>query len=765
MNWIEPPPIDLPAPLPELHPLLTRRLLRDGIRTPEAAHAFLDPRAYSPAPASQLPGLGETADRIEIAIRGHEPICVWGDFDVDGQTSTTILVQTLQDLGAEVFFHIPMRESEGHGVNLPHLQEVIAGGARLVLTCDTGISAHAAADYSREHGIDFLITDHHTLPQALPRAFAIVDPKLLPEGHTLSALSGSGVAYKLAEELYARSGRPEEAERMLDLAALGLVADLASLTGDARYLVQRGLEELRNTHRLGLQIMLQMAELTPANLSEEHIGFVLGPRLNALGRLADANPAVELFTTTDPLRARVLATQLEGLNYQRQLLCSQVTRAAEAQLRSDPSLLTAPVLVLWHPTWPGGVVGIVASRLVERYQKPTILLCNPPDGPAHGSARSVEGLNITAAIAAQADLLRNFGGHPMAAGLTMEPEYLPEFRVRLAKTVEKMLRDTPTETRLEIDDWLNLPGITPEMAQALETLAPYGPGNPKLVLAAHGLRLHSVAAIGRNQEHLKLAVTDDAGNSQTVLWWNGADEKDSLPDGRFDLAYSVRASDWRGKHQVQVELVDFRSLEPDKIEIKTEKQQVIDHRGSADPQKELAALLQQESMLVWAEGVEKKKVNGKDRNELISCETLAIWSIPASSEILQAILNKVQPRKIHIFAASDPVETPEAFLGQLAGLLKYAINRRDGKISWSGLEAATSQRRTTVRTGVEWLVYQGQINIISVENDDLVLSNGTSVKDPTGASNLWAEIQSLLSETAAFRLHFMRADKETILGI
>jgi len=256
-------------------------------------------------------------------------------------------------------------------------------------------------------GVDMLITDHHDLPAALPQAFAITDPKLLPEGHPLSTLSGSGVAYKLAEELYARFGRPAEAARLLDLATLGLVADLAQLTGDARYLVQRGLEALRHTQRLGLQTIMELAELAPANLTEEHIGFVLGPRLNALGRLADANPAVELLTTTDPLRARVLATQLEGLNTQRQLLCNQVTRAAEAQLRLDPALLAQPVLVLSHPAWPGGVIGIVASRLVERYHKPAILFSAPAGQPARGSARSVAGLNITAAIGAQKELLLN----------------------------------------------------------------------------------------------------------------------------------------------------------------------------------------------------------------------------------------------------------------------------------------------------------------------------------------------------------------------
>jgi len=761
MRWIEPSPLHTLAPLPDLHPLVAQTLARRGMTTPEAARAYLDPGAYSPAPATDLPGLASAADRVEVAIHAHEPICVWGDFDVDGQTSTTILVHTLQALGSDATYHIPVRECESHGVNIPHLQEIIDNGAKLILTCDTGITAHAAADYALSRRVDMVITDHHDLPESLPHAVAVVDPKFMPEGHPLCTLSGSGVAYKLAEELYTRFGRADESAQYLDLATLGLVADLALLTGDARYLVQRGLEALRNTKRLGLQIMMEMAELAPANLTEEHIGFVLGPRLNALGRLGDANPAVELLTSSDPVRVRVLATQLEGLNTQRQLLCSQVTQAAEAQLRADPSLLAHPVLVLGHASWPGGVVGIVASRLVERYRKPAILFSTPAGEPARGSARSVEGLNITAAIATQKDLLLNFGGHPMAAGLSLEPEKLPEFRVRLGKTVESMLGRTELEAALQIDSFLSLPDITLDLAEALESLAPYGPGNEKLTLATRDLKLLSATTIGRNKEHLKLNVTDEASNSQTVLWWNGAGE--SLPEGRFDLAYTVRASDWRGTRQVQMEFVDFHIVEAEKIEVRSKKFEVVDYRNAKDLAQVLSTLKRQPSILVWAEGEEKKEIGGKDRNELEPAEALAIWTIPPSPEELRVALDKVQPQMVYLFAVTEPTEPPEAFLSRLAGLLKYAINHRNGKVTYSELDAATAQRAVTVRNGVEWLVSQGEISLKADNGDELIVSVGTSLKNPAGASRLWAELQSLLAETAAYRTHFKRADKDTLL--
>jgi single-stranded-DNA-specific exonuclease len=763
MRWIEPASLRSVDPLPGLHPLVAQTLARRGMNTPETARAFLDPEAYSPAPATDLPGLITAAERVERAIRNREHICVWGDFDVDGQTSTTVLFQTLRVLDADVTFHIPVRGQESHGVNIPHLKEIIDQGAKLILTCDTGITAHDAVEYARTRGVEMVITDHHDLPETLPKAVAIVNPKLLPPEHPLATLAGVGVAYKLAEDLIARFlSETFSPSFLLDLVALGLVADLAILKGDARYMVQKGLTALRSTQRLGLQVMMEMAELVPANLTEEHIGFVLGPRLNALGRLGDANPAVELLTTSNSGRARLLATQLENYNVQRQLLCSQVTQAAEAQLQADPALLANPVLLLGHPAWPGGVVGIVASRLVDRYGKPAIVFSTPDNEPARGSARSVEGLNITAAIAAQKDLLLNFGGHPMAAGLALEKEKLPEFNRRLSKTVGNMLGETAfAEPELRIDAWLDLPEITLELAAALESLAPFGPGNPKLTLATHGLILQSAMTIGRNKEHLKLTVVNETGKPQTVLWWSGAGE--TIPNGKFDLAYTVRASDWRGGRQVQMEFVDFRVVETLPVEIKSQKPELVDFRNMKDPYTLLPNFRNQPSALIWAEAEAKKEVGGKDRNELEPSDNLIIWTIPPSPGELKFALDTVKPKLVTLVCAHPTLEITDAFMARLTGLMKYAINQREGKITYAELATGTAQRRITVEQGFHWLVSSGKITLVRQENDVLWVAPGKTINDLGGAAQLRQEVQALLSETAAYRAYFKRADKDTLL--
>lgn len=759
MRWTDAPPLPAP-PLEGFPPLVAQILARRGITSPAAAKAFLDPAHYDPAPAYALPNLRVAAGRIETAIRSRERICVWGDFDVDGQTATTLLVQTLRALGADVTYHIPVRGRESHGVSVKYLQAEIEAGARLILTCDTGIRDAEAVDFARAHGVDVIITDHHDLPPRLPDAHAVVNPKMLPPEHPLACLAGVGVAFKLAEALLENADCTLRPSDLLDLAALGLVADLASLRGETRCLVQKGLAALRATNRIGLQVMYELAELEPSALNESHISFTLAPRLNSLGRLGDANPVVEFLTTRDPVRARVLAAQFENYNAQRQLLTDQVTQAAEAQLRANPSLLAAPVIIVGHPAWPGGVVGIVAARLVERYGKPAIVLLTPPGEPARGSARSVDGLHITQAIAAQQDLLLQFGGHPMAAGLSLPPENLSAFSRRMAATVGKLIGAAKAEPDLEIEAWLDLSDLTEELAAALESLAPFGPGNPRPVFASRDLSLERAATLGRNKEHRKLTISDKRDVNREVLWWDGGSEE--LPSGRFDLAYTVRAVNWRGSPQVQMEFVNLRKAEGETAEVSSRKLAVVDYRLEKDPYSVLEKLRGEPSTVVWAEGDEKERVGGADRYGLQRARHLVIWSIPPSAEELRAAIETVQPQTVSLIAAHPPLEITENFIARLTGLLKFVINQRAGETSYEELAAATGHRLMTVKRGLTWLIMQGKVTLERDDDGRLTISAGTRGQEIAGSRRLWTEVQSLLAETAAYRAHFRRADKDTL---
>ena len=705
-------------------------------------------------------------DRLEAAIRSQDLICVWGDFDVDGQTSTTVLVSTLRDLGAAVIFHIPVRERESHGVNLPVLTEILDQGARLVLTCDTGIAAGAAVDFAHTRGVDFIITDHHELPPTLPQAVAVVNPRLLPVGHPLSTLPGVGVAYKLAEELYRRFGREGEASKLVDLAALGIVADLAVQTGEARCLVQQGLAALRKTERLGIKAILEAAELHPAWLTETHIGFELGPRLNALGRLSDANISVELFTTHDQGRARVIAATLEGLNTRRQLLTNQVFQAAQAQLENDPTLLEGAALVLSHPAWPAGVIGIVASRLVERYNRPVVMIADPPGELARGSARSIPGCDITAAIASQEHLLTGFGGHPMAAGLSIDPLRIPDFRRGLSRAVQQMTGGRQAVPDLQVDGYLSLADLSMELVEDFQRLAPFGPGNPALVLVARSLALKSHAAIGRNGEHLQLIVEDEQNCTRKVLWWGGAGW--GLPQGRFDLAFTVHASDFRGVRDVQVEWVDARLLQAPAaaLPVPAREIEVIDYRRQAYPMAVLKQLVAGREIQVWGEAdavarLSELGIPCAGRDALAPGRELVVWTTPSGRKELQAAIKRVAPQVIYLFGVDPEAVELDPFLKRLAGLVKYLLNAGRNEVDLPGLAIATGQREAAVHKGLEWLAGRGYITLLKDENNRLTLASGqpASMPDP----EVTTQLKTLLVETAAYREYYHTADKASLL--
>ncbi|HNK62589.1 MAG TPA: single-stranded-DNA-specific exonuclease RecJ [Anaerolineales bacterium] len=738
-RWLDPTPVEIPASFSglDLHPLVAQTLLRRGIQRPEEVEAFLHPEA---TPSTAFPGIETAVSLLREAIRRGDKICVWGDFDVDGQTSTALLVQMLRALQADAIYYIPVRGKESHGVHVDSLKPLIDDGAQVLLTCDTGITAHEAVDYANSRNVTVIITDHHDLGETLPNAHAIVNPKLLPEEHPLRNLAGVGVAYKLAEAML--EGRDPNIE-LLDLVALGLIADVALLQKETRALAKQGIIQLRSTKRLGLNVMAELAGAALDTLTEETIGFTFAPRLNALGRLSDANPAVELLTTSDSARARVLAAQIEGLNAQRRLLTRQVHEAAEALLHEDPDLLNQPAILLAHPNWPGGVVGIVANKLVERYHKPALLFSESEDGILRGSARSIEGLHITEAIATQKDRLLGFGGHPMAAGMSLHKENLTAFRKGLGRAIEGQLGSIVfEEPTLQIDAWLGLSDLTLDLADSLDLLAPFGAGNPELTLATRNVTLKSVREIGKTKEHLRLNVEDEHGEIVSFLWWGGAGE-DLPPTGaRFDIAYSLRANSYRGQRQVTLQFQDFRITEEKPVEVKETRLEVRDMRLQS------ATLNLQPSTLIWAEGADRSA--GRTRNELHPADELTIYTAPPSPAELKKALEIVQPKVAYVFAIPPAEETPEEFLTHLAGLCKFVLNQRRGETTIPELAAAMAARDAAVHLGLEWLGAGGQLSV-RVEAGQVFLTKETRGKNPYLQAELHQAIKGVLSETAAYR--------------
>lgn len=771
-HWIDPQPVVVPDALRDAiggHPLVATALARRGITTPAAACAFLDPNRYMPTSATELPDVDQATDRIWRALTTGERIAIWGDFDVDGQTATALLVETLRELSStpetSPRYRVPTR-GQGHGIYLSTLDELLDQGVTLLITCDTGVDAFAAIQRAADKGCDVIVTDHHDLPPTLPPALAIVNPNRLPADHPLHELPGVGVAYKLVEHLLDQTPYANRPGAALDLVALGIVADVATQVADVRYLLQRGLEALRTTNRVGLRALIEQAELQPDGLTEEHVAYQLAPRLNALGRLNDANRGVELLITQDTGRARILAAEMDGLNYQRRLITGQVLQAALAQVERDPSLLDYRALVVAGHNWHPGVLGLVASRLTRQFERPAIALSLSEGDPARGSARSVPGCDIHAALKRTADLLLRFGGHPGAAGMALDPSNLEAFRKALSRSVAAVWDPASASPGLQIDDYVSLDELSLDLVSELERMAPFGPGNPPVQLATRDLRILEDAVIGRDGEHRRLVVADEEDTRQTVLWWQGAGQP--LPEGRFDLAYSLRARDYRGEMQLQVEWIDARSHSPARILPPRRVRTIVDWRGKVDPGAALAKIPRDRgesdrAMVVWVEAAEQslpEEIVGTDRLSLTPAPVLVIWTAPPGPAELAHGIQVVDPITVYLVAVEPVTGQLRPFVERLAGMVKHDLRTRGGQVNVPRLAAALGHGEATVRVGLKWLSARGELSIVESGGDTITLQAGGELSPDL--PDLEARLRRLLDETAAYRRHLRSAPIEAL---
>lgn len=808
--WIEPDPgePEIPEWLPELvngSPLAAQLLLKRSIKTVEEARAFLSWQFYKPSDPMDLPGMDTAASLVLNAVDTGKKICVWGDFDMDGQTSTTILVSCLKELGADVTHHIPLRaplEDEnpvdtrpvyGHGVHSAKLAELKQAGVEFLLTCDTGITAVDAVEWAVENGMEVVITDHHELPETLPAAGAIVNPRLLPEDHPLYPLPGCGAAWMLASELLRRRGKTSFADTLLDLAALGIVADVAELRGESRYLLQRGLAQLQDTRRTGLLQLMEKAGVDRDSLDEEVIGFMIAPRLNALGRLGDANPVVDFFMTASNSGAAFFVETLEGLNQRRKLSSSTIYRSAVAILEKQPELENKPVIVLSQAGWQGGVVGIVASRLVERYGKPVILLNEGADGIARGSARSVPGINITAAIARHAELLKGFGGHPMAAGMSLPSENIGDFRQALCFTVDRMQVNGHARERL-IDFDLPLSDATLSLARELGQLAPFGNGNPVPVFISRRHTLQEVSLLGpdgisvpvipdrdgffrlprdtqgnitlplkRNPEdtrssyeHMILTVLDEEGVEYTIRRWNGADLP--LPEGTFDLAYTLRSSTYKGKPQMLLEWVDSRPVSGTPSIAAGVQQLVVEDWRSQPRDSALLVAMSLPDAVLWDESAKPVR----DRWHLTAAKTLVFGSVPPGSEEIRTAIDRVKPERVILLGGDLPEEDWQAFMRALMMELRPLLMPESAPVTIQELAGHLGQREPAIDLGLKYLAADGRLQVKPTGQHLCFSIPEEPAVDIRQKSILEVNLRMLLKETAAFRRSFITADAESL---
>ena len=537
-----------------IQPLTAQLLMNRGVTEPGLGAQFLDGGASSVGDPQLLADLPRAVERIRQAIARRERILVHGDYDVDGITGTVLLVSCLRRLGADVISHIPNRLTDGYGLGDGVLTLTRERGAALLITVDCGTTSHALISRLAAQGVDTIVLDHHQTAPTRPEAIALVNPMQSHCAYPNKGLASVGIAWKVAQALC--DGDTGAVHALLDLVALGTVADVSPLTPENRWLIRQGLEELARRRRPGLRALWQVARLGDQQPTSSHLGFALAPRLNAAGRLSDPGIALRLLLAASEEEAQPLAELLEQENQKRQRIEQQVLGESLAQVERAVNFQESRIIVLAQEGWHPGVIGIVAARLVERFYRPAIVVAFD-EGMGKGSGRSVRGFHLTNALRECGELLEQFGGHSQACGLTIRREQLEPFTASINRIARQTLDDALLAPALEIDAEIALDQLNGTLVEEIERLAPFGPGNPRPLFAARQLRLRGAPQLV-GKATMKCWLTDGRLTYQAVAFRWGGDHP-ALADGTLlDAAFTPSLRAWQGERSLQLELKDLR---------------------------------------------------------------------------------------------------------------------------------------------------------------------------------------------------------------
>ncbi|QBP40804.1 single-stranded-DNA-specific exonuclease RecJ [Paenisporosarcina antarctica] len=634
----------------KLPPVSAKLLASRGFIDVDKTKAFLNMNETSMHDPYMLHDMDKAVTRIKQAIANEELILVYGDYDADGVTSTSVMMTALQLLDAQVTYVIPNRFVDGYGPSERLFKEAYEDGVNLIITVDNGISGVNEIQLAKELGMDVIVTDHHEAGEILPPADMIIHPRHPLGNYPFGELAGVGIAFKVAHALLG-----EVPKELFELVAIGTVADLVSLHDENRYFVQQGIKQMRESKRPAIQALCQVAGTEQNLIDEETIGFLFGPRINALGRLADAGPGVELFLSTDSVEAMSLAKLLDTHNKERQGIVSKMTEEAIAMVEAGETGLDPHVIIVAKEDWNPGVVGIVASRLVEKYYRPTIVLgLDSKKGVAKGSGRSIAGFNLYNELAKNRDILPQFGGHPMAAGMTLSIEHVEELRNRLQNQAEETLSEEDLQPVQKVDISININEIDLKSIESLKQLGPFGMGFPKPMYCIERVNITSMRKIGANQNHVKMELADGPHTLDAVGFSQGNLADELTPGIEVSFIGDIQINEWNGRKKPQFMIEDA----------KTDEWQLYDIRGIRQvnrwnqiiqPEQTLYLAFNQKTIQHFESllNVSITLVSGNQPSPEPK-PYIVLLDIPHDEEILETILTHIQPKRIYAhFYAPD----------------------------------------------------------------------------------------------------------------
>jgi len=801
--------------------ITARLLVNRGVTSAEEVREFLDIENVKISSPFVFPDMGKAVNRINKAIKSKEHIVIFGDFDADGVTSTTLLFKTLKLLEANVSFYLPDRIAEGHGLNNANVVKLISSRqAKLIITVDCGISNISEIKLAASFGTDVIITDHHEPQEILPAAHAIINPKaLLPEQKPkyLECLAGVGVAYKLACALLDANNKMHLHDDIFYYAALGTVGDVVPLLGENRAIVHKGMELISLKKPAAIGKILEIGGYKSSKkITAGTVAFGIVPKINAVGRLGDASPMVEFLMSEDEEKLSAYIEELNQSNIKRQEMCEETFLQAEQKIREEINLDEAKGIVLADPNWHPGIIGIVASKLVEKYYRPVFLVSiNEEKNEARGSARSVDCLNLFDTLSEHADIFIQFGGHALAAGFSFDLNKISfqKFREKLDLTINKNINSEKLSPEIKIDMEISPEDLTANFVKELERLEPFGEANPNPVFCMTGLTLIQKKTMGAKKNHLKLFLSDDEGKTMEAVWWR----KESLNIGekeKLNIAFTPAVNNFMDKTVIQLIVKDIKPfveneefykekiIEEEGVEeeffeqelgeieeIKTECEKTLeeeivespqtikgmpefewkDFRGATGFKKEFADYLssKKQSLVFFAETLRAKEVltriGGFDDN-LISrfdaknADTIVFLDAPPDEKTFSEILNKTEAKEICIFFLKTEINSVET-VKKLSSMLKYAHNNKNGEVNIEHVASLLGISSEGLLACVELLDNAEVIEVFEINEEDLKFSFARS-KELNFIIELpeFQDFEAALSETEAYKENLRSAD-------
>lgn len=764
---------------------LIERLLSVRGVTKDEIETFLDPYSLTLTHPNAFCDMRKSVERVAKAIDNKEKILIYGDFDADGVTSTSLLLKTLNYLGADVSHYIPTRESDGHGLNTEALVKLmVKEKPKLIITVDCGISNVDEVAFINSFKKDIIITDHHEAPEVLPEAFAIINPKspnsldsnlTTKEIRYLSALAGVGVAFKLAQGVLEHYGKLNYSLEILPYVAVGTIADIVPLIGENRYYVLKGLDLIRGGKHYGLKRLLETAGHTNIEdgVTAEQIAFGVAPRINACGRLDSVHEAIQVLTSDSKQEVEVAVMALNNYNKIRQELCNEIFLEADKMAQSTRDNM----LVLYKKDWHVGIIGIVASKLVEKYSKPTFLMMYSDETKQiRSSARGVNGckdLNLYEIISNVADKLDGFGGHALAAGLSFTPEThsFESVKKSLLESFNQQMNGKKIVPVLDIDLEITPEDITENLVKDIARLEPFGASNPAPTFVVKGFILKRKKLMGANKEHLKLIIEKD-GMLFDAIWWSKGDLGLSA-GAKLDIAFSPQINVFNGNVNLQLIIKDVHSDEL--IEIENETDIILhDDRRKTDILDKVNSYLANTkySFSVFAEKnyiIERLKQYPEifkrivNRSTLSFCDGIMFFDYPPSQEIMSELVLKSSPSRIH-FMKYDVDEVQRFnYIKTFAGMLKYVCNSKNGEFDLNNSACFLGITNQMVELLLESFEDNGSITIIERSDDKFIIEPRVINTDELSTSESYQEFSNMLAEIATVQEEFMNGELSSIV--